>query len=97
MDVQRVITGILLVLGAGFLVANAQLLLEYVRFRKRRGSALLTWRGPQPPYYGMALAIGVVLGVVVAFVIFHEPGKLVRCTAAVMITAGLVIIGLWGN
>ncbi len=67
MDVQGVITGILLVLGAGFLVANARLLLEYVRFRKRRGSALLTWRGPQPPYYGMALAIGVVLGVIVFY------------------------------
>ena len=34
-------------LGAGFLVANAQLLLEYVQFLRRRRGALLTWRAPE--------------------------------------------------
>ena len=29
------------------------------------GGALLTWPGPKPPYYAMALAIGVVLGLLV--------------------------------
>ena len=33
----------LLVLGAGFLVANARLILEYLRFLRRRRSALLIW------------------------------------------------------
>ena len=38
----------------------------------------------------------IVLGVVAAFVIYKERGLAVRITAAGMITAGLVIIGLWG-
>jgi hypothetical protein len=64
----------LLLLGCGFLVANAQLLLQYVRYLKRRRRALLTWPGPRPPYYGMVLAIGVVLGVLVFYniVIAHQ-------------------------
>lgn len=38
----------------------------------------------------------IVLGVVAAFVIYKERGLVVRITAAVIITAGLVVIGLWG-
>lgn len=56
------LTSILTVLGIGFLVANVKVGLEYVRFRQRRTSALLTWPGPAPPYYGFALALGVLLG-----------------------------------
>jgi hypothetical protein len=64
----------LLVLGAGFLVANARLILEYARFLKRRRGALLTWPGPRPPYYGLALGIGVVTGLLMFFkvVISHQ-------------------------
>ena len=61
---MNVLTAVLLALGAGFLVANARLLVEYLRFRKRRRGALLIWPSPKPPYYGMALAIGVILGVI---------------------------------
>ena len=60
-------TIILLILGAGFLVADARLIFEYVRFLRRRRGALLTWSSPKPPYYGMALALGVVLGVLVFY------------------------------
>jgi hypothetical protein len=60
---QPLLTSILLLLGAGFLVANARLVLEYLRFRRRR--AVLVWPGPRPPYYAMTLAIGVVLGILV--------------------------------
>ena len=67
MDAERLVTATLLTLGAGFLVANARLALEYLRFRRRRHTALLTWRGPQPPYYGMVLAIAVVLGLIVFY------------------------------
>jgi hypothetical protein len=63
-----VLTGTLLLLGAGFLVANARLLLEYFQFRRKRPGALLTWQGPRPPYYGTALAIGVMLG----FIVFYK-------------------------
>jgi hypothetical protein len=74
-NTQPLLTGVLLVLGFGFLVANARLLIEYLRFRRRRRSAILIWPSPKPPYYGMALAIGVVLGVLVFYklVILHRP------------------------
>ena len=64
MDVLR---GTLLVLGFGFLVANARLILEYLRYRKKRRSALLTWPSPKPPQYGVALGIGVALGLLVFY------------------------------
>ena len=38
----------------------------------------------------------IVIGVMAAFVIFHEPGRRVRAVAAVCITTGLVVIGMWG-
>jgi hypothetical protein len=61
-----VITGILVLLGFGFLVANTRLAIQYLQYRRRlRGGALLTWVGPKPPYYAMALAIGVALGLLV--------------------------------
>ena len=66
-DVQTIIGGTFLLLGAGFLVANTRLALEYLRYMKRRSGALLTWRGPKPPYYVMQLAIGVFLGVILIY------------------------------
>jgi len=62
-----VLRGTLLVLGLGFLVANAKLILDYLRYRKRRRSALLTWPSPKPPQYGVALGIGVALGMLVFY------------------------------
>jgi len=38
----------------------------------------------------------IVIGVVVAFAVFREKGRSVRLTAALLITAGLLCIGLWG-
>lgn len=58
---------ILTVLGAGFLLANARLILEYLRYLRRRPSALLTWPGPPPPYYGTKLGIGVAIGLLVFY------------------------------
>jgi hypothetical protein len=70
----NVIKGTLLLLGAGFLVANAKLILEYAKFLQRRRHALLTWPSPKPPYYGLALAIGVATGLLMFFkvVISHQ-------------------------
>jgi len=59
------ITGILLLLGFGFLIANAKLAYDYVRFLKRRRFALLTWRIPKPPQYTFVLGLGVALGILV--------------------------------
>jgi len=58
----NLVTGTLYLLGFGFLVANARLVLEYIRFRRRRRGELLTWPSPRPPYYSMGLGIGVMLG-----------------------------------
>ena len=66
-DVQSIIRGTFLLLGVGFLVANARLAWEYARYVKRRRGALLTWRGPKPPYYILQLAIGVFLGVILIY------------------------------
>ena len=68
MNVHLLLAAVLLLLGLGFLVANARLVLEYVRFLHRRHGALLTWPSPTPPYYGVALAIGVTLG----FLVFYK-------------------------
>ena len=64
---MNVLTGTLLLLGAGFLVANTRLLLEYARFMRRRRDALLIWSSPTPAYDGMSLGLGVVLGVLVFY------------------------------
>ena len=66
-DVDAIIAATFLFLGAGFLVADARLAVQYVRFVKRRRGALLTWRGPKPPYYVMQLAIGVFLGLILIY------------------------------
>jgi hypothetical protein len=58
---------VLIVLGVGFLVANARLILEYARYRRRRRGALLTWPSPKPPQYGVGLAIGVAMGLLVFY------------------------------
>jgi hypothetical protein len=60
-----VLTGSLLLLGFGFLVANIKLAFDYVRFRRLRRGALLTWRTPKPPYYTFGLGLGVALGLLV--------------------------------
>ncbi len=68
------VTATLLLLGAGFMVANARLIVELLRFRRRRAGALLIWRSPPPPYYGLTLALGVATGLLVAFklIVIHR-------------------------
>ena len=61
-------TQILFLLGIGYLAANLRIFLDGIRFLKRRSKALLTWPGQRPPYYGLALALGVVLG----FLLFYN-------------------------
>jgi len=73
-DAQALLTLTLLLLGVGFLVANLRLLLEYIRFRKRRSRALLVWPSPRPPDYGVAFGLGVVLGLLVSYklIVLHR-------------------------
>lgn len=61
---------ILLFLGIGFLVVNVRVAVEAVHFFNRRSSALLTWRGLKPRHYGLQLALGVVLGLLLFYDMF---------------------------
>ncbi len=59
-----VLTGVLLLLGVGFLIANVRVLIDFSKYRRlKREGELLTWPGPKPPSYGLMLALGVALGV----------------------------------
>ncbi|HXW05099.1 MAG TPA: hypothetical protein VD833_07705 [Vicinamibacterales bacterium] len=58
---------LLFVLGVGFFVANVRLLAQFIRYLKMRSSALLTWPGRRPPFYGLLLALGVILGALVVY------------------------------
>jgi hypothetical protein len=70
-SVEQVITTTFLLLGTGFLVANGRLGFEYARYLRRRRGALLTWRGSKPPYYGLQLAIGVALGLILFYNVYR--------------------------
>ena len=59
------ITALLLLLGFGYLFQNARLAYSYIRFLRRKRSAILTWRIPKPPLYAFSLGIGVALGLLV--------------------------------
>jgi hypothetical protein len=66
-NVGTILNTVLIVLGIGFLFADARLIVEYITFLKRRSTALLTWPSPRPPYYSVAIAIGAVLGFLVVY------------------------------
>jgi hypothetical protein len=62
-----VLPRVLFVLGVGFFIANLRLLLQFIRFLTLRSSALLTWPGRRPPFYGLLLAIGMILGMLIIY------------------------------
>jgi hypothetical protein len=62
---HNVLSTVMLVLGFGFLAANLWLLSGLVRYFRMRASAVLTWTGKAPPFYGLILTLGVVLGALV--------------------------------
>ena len=64
---EHLLPRILLLLGCGFLVANVWMLRDLVRYLRRRRSVLLVWPPPKPRLYGMQLAIGVTMGLLVLF------------------------------
>lgn len=69
---EQLLPRVLFLFGVAFLAANLRVVAELVRFRTRRRHALLTWKPSKPRYYGLNLAIGVVLGVLLAFRIFVQ-------------------------
>jgi hypothetical protein len=57
--------GVLLVLGVGFLLANLWILIQFLRYRKLKPSAILVWPGRRPPFYGTFMLIGLALALVI--------------------------------
>ena len=86
MDPERLLPGIavaaprlLFVLGLGFLAANLKVTADLLQYHWRKRSALLTWQNPKPRYYGLNLALGVILGLLIAYKLFvlrRQPGQL---------------------
>ena len=58
---------LLFVLGVGFLVADVRLFLQFLHFRRLRSSALLTWPGRRPPFYGLLLVLGATLSILIVY------------------------------
>jgi hypothetical protein len=61
---------LLFLFGVGFLAANLKLVVDLLRYQRRKRSALLTWQGPKPRTYGFSLALGVTLGLLIAVKVF---------------------------
>lgn len=75
MEPQLLLRQVLFLFGVGFLLANLKVVADLLLFRLRRRRALLTWQAEKPPFYGFSLALGVLLGLLLAFKIFiqHRP------------------------
>ena len=58
---------LLYVLGFGFLLASLRLFFQFSRFLRLRSTALLTWPGRKPPFYGLLLGIGAVLSLLIVY------------------------------
>ena len=75
MTPQELLSQVLFLFGVGFLIANVKVITELLRFRARKRTAVLVWEAAKPPYYGFVLALGVMLGLLLAFKLFvqHRP------------------------
>jgi hypothetical protein len=58
---------VLFLLGVGFFVADIRLFFQFLRFQRLRSSALLTWPGRKPPFYGLLIVIGAVLSILIVY------------------------------
>jgi hypothetical protein len=65
MNLAPLLGQILLLFGAGFLIANLRMGAELLRWYRRRPGALLVWPAAKPPFYALSLGIGVMLGLLV--------------------------------
>jgi hypothetical protein len=62
---QELLTDVLLVLGGGFLFANIRILIQFLRYRSLRRSAVLVWPVRRPPFYSTFLMLGAALALVI--------------------------------
>ncbi|WP_396625666.1 hypothetical protein [Luteitalea sp.] len=84
---------VLLLLGAGFLVANLRILVDVVRFFRMRSRAVLTWPGQPPRYYPLFLAMAAMLGLVliVKLAWLHLPPQAVFGEAMMLLYYGYLV------
>src|SRR5512132_1396421 len=75
MSLQVLLQRLVFIFGIGFLIANVLIVIDLIRFRVRKQSALLVWEGEKPRFYGFSLALGVMLGFLFVFKLFvqHRP------------------------
>ncbi|MCA1584724.1 MAG: hypothetical protein LC791_08120 [Acidobacteria bacterium] len=69
----EVLPQILFLLGIGFFVANGRAAVELGRWFHRRRSALLVWPARKPPYYGLCLGIGLMMGLLLLLKAYMRP------------------------
>ncbi|MDA1185322.1 MAG: hypothetical protein O2930_11855 [Acidobacteria bacterium] len=111
MEPGFLLSRVLFLFGVGFLAANLKVFVDLVRFRLRRASSLLVWENPKPRFYGLSLALGAVLGLLVGFrllVLGHTPDRLFGETMMLVyygyavpmstrITRGFYRDGVWSD
>jgi hypothetical protein len=75
MALQVLLQRILFLFGVGFFVANVVVAADLLRFAVRRRSALLTWKGEKPRFYGLSLGLAFTLALLFALkrFVFHRP------------------------
>lgn len=102
---------VLTLLGIAFLVANSRILAQFLRFLRLRQSAVLTWPGRRPPFYGLLLGLGVVLGALVVIKLglqrrppFDAFGEMMMCLyyggalpLSLQIGRGFYADGIWAD
>lgn len=72
-ELARALEVSLIALGVLFLAVNLRVGREIWRWWRRRPGAVLVWAAPKPPYYGLNLAIGVMLGILLFTTVFLVP------------------------
>jgi hypothetical protein len=72
MNLVTLLPQILLALGVGFLITNLYMAFQLIRWMRRRRTALLVWSPRKPPFYGLSLGIGVMLGILVLFKAWYQ-------------------------
>jgi hypothetical protein len=64
---KDLLPALLYALGVGFLLASLRIFVQFIRFLRLRSSALLTWPGRRPPFYGLLLVLGAVLSLLIVY------------------------------
>jgi hypothetical protein len=64
---KELLPALLYALGVGFLLANLRICVQFIRFLRLRSSALLTWPGRRPPFYGLLLVLGAILSLLIVY------------------------------